>query len=288
MALQRRRLIKLLLGLALLGFGAAAVAWVQHALADRPPGFAWNSPALSQADYLALAARTGWKAVEVPVGAPGGLALRGLVRPPRGEGVPWVLFFQGNSQRLLAEGQEFLEAVAGAEDLGLAVVAWRGYDGSPGRPSRDALVSDAAATVRWLRANEALGGPLHLVAFSLGTLPAVATAVDLKRAPPGQRPTSLTLLAPYTALRMFEPGLISRYLAGEPFDVRPFLGRVEVPTLVVHGELDQVLPVAMGRVVSERIGGGARLLILPGAGHLDLLADPRTHRAVLEMVRSHP
>jgi hypothetical protein len=275
----------LLAALALLLLGAAVAAWRLRGGADRPPGFAWNRPALPEADYGALGARPGWRRAEVPV--EGGLALRGLLRPPRAAAVPWLLFLQGNSLRPLAEGQEFLEGVAGAEDLGLAVVAWRGYDGSPGRPGRDALVADAVAITRWLLASEARGSPLHLVSFSLGTLPALAAAVEGQDRPAPERPRSLTLLAPYTALRMHEPGWLGRRFTAELFDARPLLPRVELPTLVVHGGADQALPPAMGQAVSQGIRG-ARLLLLDGVGHDGLLADPRTRAAVRAAVLGAP
>jgi hypothetical protein len=267
----------LLAALGLLLLGAVVVAWRLLADADRPPGFAWNRPALSEAEFAALGARPGWRCAAVP--AQGGLSLRGLLRPPRAAAAPWLLFFQGNSLRLLAEGQEFLEAVAGAEDLGLAVVSWQGYDGSPGRPGRDALVADALAATRWLQANGARGSPLHLVSFSLGTLPALAVAVEGQEGPALQRPRSLTLLAPYTALRMHGDGWLERRFGADLFDARPLLPRVQVPTLVIHGRADQALPLAMGQAVGQAIRG-ARLLVLDGVGHLDLLADPRTHAAV--------
>jgi pimeloyl-ACP methyl ester carboxylesterase len=271
--------------LGLLALATGAVAWFRLVRPGAPPGFTWSNSSLSRADYLALGARPGWGPVEVPVEPPGGLALRGLLRPPRGEGRPWLLFFQGNSQHLLAEGQRFLEGVSGAEDLGLAVVAWRGYDGSPGLPGRDALLADAAAIARWLRADRARSGPLHLLAFSMGTLPAAATAVGLQRGAPAERPRSLTLLAPYTALRMFRPGWLSRYLTTERFDAMPVLAQVDLPTLVVHGDQDQTLPVEMGRAVAGGVAG-SRLLVVPGAGHLDLLTNPEVHRAVWEMIRA--
>jgi pimeloyl-ACP methyl ester carboxylesterase len=44
------------------------------------------------------------------------------------------------------------------------------------------------------------------------------------------------------------------------------LGEIGVPTLVLSGELDQVVPLASSRLVAERIGG-ARLVTDPTCGH---------------------
>lgn len=49
-------------------------------------------------------------------------------------------------------------------------------------------------------------------------------------------------------------------------DVRPLLGRVAVPTLIVWGERDGIVPLADGRRMRAEIPG-ARLLLLNGAAH---------------------
>jgi 3-oxoadipate enol-lactonase len=50
-------------------------------------------------------------------------------------------------------------------------------------------------------------------------------------------------------------------------DVADRLGSITAPTLVIHGELDRILPVANGRLLAEHIPG-ARLEILEGVGHM--------------------
>ncbi|MFI5728675.1 alpha/beta fold hydrolase [Kribbella sp. NPDC051587] len=49
-------------------------------------------------------------------------------------------------------------------------------------------------------------------------------------------------------------------------DRRTGLRAVSVPTLVIHGEADPLIPVAAGRDTAESIPG-ARLLLIPGMGH---------------------
>jgi pimeloyl-ACP methyl ester carboxylesterase len=277
MTFERLSRVLLPIGLVVLAVGAATAALVQRGRGRTAPGFPYGRSQLSARDYAALASRPGWKPAEVPAGD--GLTLRGLVRPPRDPRAPWVLFFQGNSNRLLGEGQAFLEALAGPDDLGLALVAWRGFDGSPGDPTRQALLGDAAATVRWLREHGAAGSPLHLVGFSLGTMPAVAAALEAQRGPDRAPGGSLTLLAPFTTLRMYEAGPLRRWLTLEDWALLPLLDGLAGPVLVVHGTADQTLPVEMGREVARRCPRG-RLVELSGAGHLDLLEDPRTFAAL--------
>jgi len=60
-------------------------------------------------------------------------------------------------------------------------------------------------------------------------------------------------------------------LAGDPGSL-PWLHRIETPTLVVTGDDDPVMPVANSRLLAAKLPH-ARLLVLPGEGHLMLL-DP--------------
>jgi pimeloyl-ACP methyl ester carboxylesterase len=57
------------------------------------------------------------------------------------------------------------------------------------------------------------------------------------------------------------------------------LPRIAVPTLVVHGALDRVIPVANARLLAERIPG-AQLRILEHAGHLYPTEEPQADRAI--------
>ena len=56
-------------------------------------------------------------------------------------------------------------------------------------------------------------------------------------------------------------------------DERPTLGRVAVPTLVLAGGADALVPVARNEEVCEAIPG-ARLEVLSGTGHLSTLEEP--------------
>jgi len=65
------------------------------------------------------------------------------------------------------------------------------------------------------------------------------------------------------------------------------VGKIGVPTLILHGEVDKAVPVARGRELAERIPG-AKLVVLPRAGH-NYLADSGTTAMdeVLAFLGSH-
>jgi len=75
--------------------------------------------------------------------------LRGVVARPQRDTAPWILFFGGNGSSL-AGSATFLAQLRGSRDWGLAVFAYRGYDGSSGSPSEEALVRDAVSVASLL------------------------------------------------------------------------------------------------------------------------------------------
>lgn len=71
-------------------------------------------------------------------------------------------------------------------------------------------------------------------------------------------------------------------LAQEPLS--PRLGGVRAPTLVLHGEHDQVWPLGNARALAEHIAG-AKLVVIPGSAHMFLIEKPHEfNQAVLDFL----
>ncbi len=69
-------------------------------------------------------------------------------------------------------------------------------------------------------------------------------------------------------------------------DFTPTLPDIHVPTLVIHGEADQIIPASEARLMADAIPG-AQLRLLPGAGHLLNMEQPEAFNdAVLSFLRS--
>ena len=67
------------------------------------------------------------------------------------------------------------------------------------------------------------------------------------------------------------------------FDVRPELGRIAAPTLVLAGAEDPATPVAMLRQIADAVPG-ARLVVLRDAAHLPNVEQPAQ---VVEALAEH-
>lgn len=56
-------------------------------------------------------------------------------------------------------------------------------------------------------------------------------------------------------------------------DLRPAIGDIHQPSLILHGEHDPLMPLAAGRWLAEKLPAG-RLAIVPGTAHAPFLAQP--------------
>ena len=101
--------------------------WLTRVMGRPRPRFPYLATPLSSTAYDELAHLEGWAKSLITV-APG-VKLRGLVRNPKNPGSPWVLYYPGNDRTQLRTGQAFLATLFGTDDLGLAVFAYRGFDG---------------------------------------------------------------------------------------------------------------------------------------------------------------
>jgi poly(3-hydroxyoctanoate) depolymerase len=85
--------------------------------------------------------------------------------------------------------------------------------------------------------------------------------------------------------RLARPPTVTGYLhqlyAVTGWSSHSWLRRLRQPTLVVHGDDDPVVPVANARYLARTIPG-ARIHVIPGAGHLFLFDDPGRAVAVIE------
>jgi fermentation-respiration switch protein FrsA (DUF1100 family) len=64
-------------------------------------------------------------------------------------------------------------------------------------------------------------------------------------------------------------GPLAPWFVSDRFDNAAKVRQIRLPTLVVHGTRDEVVPFSMGETLSGRFPRG-RLLPLPGVGHNDV------------------
>lgn len=153
--------------------------------------------------------------------------------------------------------------------LGVVLVEYRGYGASRtagAEPTEEGLYLDAEAALDMLAARGVAAERIVLSGTSLGT----GVAAEMARR---GRCARLVLVAPYTSIPDLVTGLAplvpARALLADHFDTLAKAASIEVPTLVIHGDADEVVPFAMGERVAQGIRH-AQLLRVPGGRHGDL------------------
>jgi fermentation-respiration switch protein FrsA (DUF1100 family) len=102
------------------------------------------------------------------------------------------------------------------------------------------------------------------------------------------RGARLVLVSPYTSIPDLvtdvAPFVPARALVADHFDTLSKAREIRVPTLVIHGDADEIVPFAMGERVSRAIRG-ARLLRVAGGHHGDLFSREGT--SLLAEIAAH-
>jgi len=211
-----------------------------------------------------------------------GLELGAWFVPPRpaDRGVT-VLIANGNAGNRSMRAP--LAAALARSGLSVLLFDYRGFGGNPGTPTEEGLARDARAALHFLFDDAGVRpGRLLYYGESLGA--AVVTRLAAERAPGG-----LVLRSPFVDLpavaRVHYPFLPVRALLKDRYPVAYLLTRVHVPTTVVYGTRDSIVPPAQSRAVAAASAGTTRVVAIDGADHNDpvLVDGPPVIDAVVEL-----
>lgn len=185
---------------------------------------------------------------------------------------PTVLYFHGNGEVVC--DYDDIAPMYREVGLNLFVADYRGYGASQGSPTLSNTVEDAPVIFRslWdILRREGYRGDVLVMGRSLGSLSAVEVAYRHQDMVKG-----LVIESGFAA---FASLLSHLGIAAGSFGISdpefPNLARIrsiEVPTLVIHGELDGIIPASEGEMLYR--GSAARdkrLLVIPGADHNDIM-----------------
>jgi len=175
-----------------------------------------------------------------------------------------VLVLPGNGGSRV--GRAELGQLLSREGFTVLLVDYRGYGGNPGEPSEEGLARDADAAARLLTERGFPADRTIYLGESLGT--GVAAALASRRPPAG-----LVLRSPFTDLAAVGshhyPWLPVRLLLRDRFPVVEHVRRSPVPTVVIHGTADEIVPSSSSSDVAAAAQHLVEELVLPGVGHND-------------------
>jgi fermentation-respiration switch protein FrsA (DUF1100 family) len=185
---------------------------------------------------------------------------------PPATGARVVAYFHGNGG--LADDEIPLALELQRRGLGALLVEYRGYGASAnaGAPSEAGIYLDAEAVLGEVSKRGA--GPDRVALW--GT--SIGAAVAAEMAHQG-RGSTLVLVSPFTSLTAEASRLVSwlptSWLLPDHYETLGKADGIRVPTLVAHGDRDELVPFEMGQSVARAIAG-ARFLAVPGAAHGDI------------------
>ncbi len=170
-----------------------------------------------------------------------------------------VIYFGGNAEDVSRNLPGFAEAFP---DDALYFLHYRGFGGSGGSPSEEAIAKDALALFDQVYASHP---QIAVVGRSLGSGVAVRLA--------SQRPVQqLILVTPYNSLEEIAeqhyPWLPVKWLLRDRFESGRYAAHIRVPTLLLAASDDEVI----ARASTERLldsfpKGVAVLKVVPDSGH---------------------
>ncbi|NUT79141.1 hypothetical protein HNO86_29270 [Pseudomonas sp. C1C7] len=183
-----------------------------------------------------------------------------------------LIYFGGNAEDVSRSLPSFAKAFA---DRALYFMHYRGYGGSGGSPSEEAIARDAMALFDKIYAEHP---QIVLVGRSLGSGVAVRLA--------SVRPvTELLLVTPYNSLeelatrqfRMFPV----HWLLTDKFESWRYAEHISVPTQLIAAEDDEVIPASSTRrLLSHFQEGVATLRVIAGTGHNSISDSPEYLKAL--------
>jgi fermentation-respiration switch protein FrsA (DUF1100 family) len=157
-----------------------------------------------------------------------------------------IVYFHGNAGNLenrIHKLNHFKDM-----DVNFLIISWRGFSGNSGKPSEQGLYKDGKGTIDWLKKMGLAEKDIILYGESLGT--GIATEIAQNNNFAG-----LVLETPFTSMieaaKNFYPYIPVALLLKDKYDNQNKIKNINIPVLVMHGEVDQIVPFWMGQKIHE-------------------------------------
>lgn len=197
-----------------------------------------------------------------------------LLHRPAPEGARTVVYLHGNGSDLASIGP--LARLFASVGLGFAAVEYPGY-GPAGREriSQPAILAAARDGLAHLFDGGLGRSETVLVGESLGSAVAAQLAAEgVLSGDDGQG--RLVLISPFTSMTAMVRQVVRvfpRRLVPDRWETDRVVARITVPTLLVHGSRDGLVPPSMSEALARQIPG-ARRVVIEGREHGNLWEAP--------------
>ena len=157
-----------------------------------------------------------------------------------------LIYFHGNAGSL----ENRIHKLNHFQDMNInfLIIAWRGFSGNNGKPSEEGLYLDGNSAINWLIKEGVAEKNLILYGESLGTGVAIQLAQNRNFG-------GVILETPFTSMvdaaKNFYPYIPVNLLLKDKFENYKKVKNINSPILVMHGEIDQIVPFSMGKKIYE-------------------------------------
>jgi|TARA_B100001105_G_C22374800_1_gene436697 hypothetical protein len=185
-----------------------------------------------------------------------------------GNSAPTILFFYGNGETAI----DYNSIAPFYNQIGLNffVADYRGYGKSGGSPSFTTMLSDANTVLEAMRivlGASGYQGPVYVMGRSMGRHSAFELAAKEDPAING-----VIIESGRPSLGQFTGGLVPQQADELEEAYRAKAASIAIPVLVIHGEMDALAPLDDAEEMFRNFASTEKkMLVIPGAGHNDLL-----------------
>jgi alpha-beta hydrolase superfamily lysophospholipase len=185
---------------------------------------------------------------------------------------PWILFFHGNGE--VMSDYDGIAPYYHQIKLNLVVADYRGYGASSGIPTLSDLVRDSHVILKEVRrelSRRDLRNDLWVMGRSLGSIPALELVHQHQEMIHG---LIIESGCPSFIRVIRHLGIPTYGVDLEKIDHEciEMIMRITVPTLIIHGEKDTLIPPREAKDLYRYLGSdNKQLVIIPSANHNDIL-----------------
>ncbi len=177
-----------------------------------------------------------------------------------------LLWFHGNAGNI-SHRLENIKMLYDRVHINIFIFDYRQYGKSEGKISEQGTYIDAGAALKYLQSRKDINHE-RIIIFgrSVGSAVAVDLAVKGKCC-------ALILETPFTSMKdlakSLYPFLPIGYILQTKYDSISKISDIKVPTLIMHGDKDELVPIEQGRKLYESANEPKKFYTIPGATHND-------------------
>jgi len=220
----------------------------------------------------------------VPVGSDVSITCRFYVKDTE---LPTILYFHGNGE--VVADHDSLAPLYNERGINLFVADYRGYGASTGSPNFSGMVEDAHPifdAFLGVLSDGGFTGRVFVMGRSLGSI----SAIELASTYPDQISGLIIESGLASTVRLMTRLGFPREHLGIKDPGFPNLTKIRtitMPTLIIHGERDSLIPFEEGRDLYDNAGAQSKLiLVIPNGDHNTLLMEGMAEyfKAIAELV----